>query len=214
MGVKSTAYEISSDSHSAMNSSMFDLLGLCFGLLLRLFHCRESLLIENLALRQQLAVFKRKHSRPRLAAIDKLFWVALRGFWSSWKKPLIVVTPDTVVRWHYAGFQYYWRLLSRARKQLGTRPVSKEIREAIFKIVAENPTWRAPRIHGEVVMLGFEISERKRRAMDAACSTESPLGTAMDDVLAQSPRSDRRHGLFLSADHHLRSALLLLCPGT
>jgi len=102
---------------------MFDLL-----LLVRLFHSRESLLIENLVLRQQLAVFKRKHRRPRLAAMDKLFWVALRRFWSSWKKALIVVTPDTVVRWHRAGFQLYWRLLSRARKQLGTRPVSKEIR--------------------------------------------------------------------------------------
>ena len=139
---------------------MFDLLRLCFGLLVRLFHCRASLLIENLALRQQLAVFKRKHCRPRLAAMDRLFWVALRRFWSSWNKALIVVTPDTVVRWHRAGFQLYWQLLSRARKQAGRRPVSKEIRELIFKIVAENPTWRAPRIHGELVMLGFEISER------------------------------------------------------
>src|SRR5215475_3822551 len=139
---------------------MFDLLRLCFGLFARQFHSRESLLIENLALRQQLAVFQRKHHRPRLAALDKLFWVALRRFCSSWKNALIVVTPDTVVRWHRAGFQLYWRLLSRARKQLGRRPVSKEIRELIFKIVAENPTWRAPRVHGELVMLGFEVSER------------------------------------------------------
>ena len=139
---------------------MFDLLRLCFGLLVRLLHSRESLLIENLALRQQLAVFKRKHGRPRLAAMDKLFWVALLRFWCSWKKALIVVTPDTVVRWHQAGFQLYWRLLSRARKRLGRRPVSKEMREMIFQMVAENPTWRAPRIHGELVMLGFEVSER------------------------------------------------------
>jgi DDE family transposase len=104
---------------------MFDLLRLCFGLLVRLFHSRESLPIENLVLRQQLAVFKRRHSRPRLAAMDKLFWVALRRFWSSWKKALIVVTPDTVVRWHRAGFQLYWRLLSRAQKQLGRRPVRR-----------------------------------------------------------------------------------------
>ena len=120
---------------------MFDLLRLCVGLLVRLIHSRKSLLIENLVLRQQLVVFKRKHSRPRLAAIDKLFWVALRRFWSSWKKDLIVVTPDTVARWHRAGFQLYWRLVSRARKQLGRRPVNKEIRELIFKLIAENPTW-------------------------------------------------------------------------
>jgi transposase InsO family protein len=155
---------------------MFDLLRLCFGLLVRLFHSRASLLIENLALRQQLAVFKRKHSRPKLAAMDKLFWVALRRLWCSWKKALIVVTPDTVVRWHRAGFQLYWRLLSRARKQLGRRPVSQEIRELIFKIVAENPTWRAPRIHGELVMLGFEISERSvaRWMRRAPQSPDSP----------------------------------------
>jgi putative transposase len=121
---------------------------------------RESLLVENLALRQQLAVFKRTHRRPRLAALDKLFWVALRRFWSSWKNALIVVTPDTVIRWHRAGFQLYWRLLSRARKPLGRRPISREIRELIFQMVAENPTWRAPRIHDELVMLGFEVSER------------------------------------------------------
>jgi|SRR5215469_7575496 len=67
---------------------MFDLLRLLLGLLVRLFHSRKSLLIENLALRQQLAVFKRKHSRPRLEAGDKLFWVGLRRFWLSWKNPL------------------------------------------------------------------------------------------------------------------------------
>jgi putative transposase len=139
---------------------MFDLLQLGFGFLVRQFHSRKSLLIENIALRQQLAVFKRKHSRPRLSAMDKLFWVALRRFWSSWKTALIVVTPDTVVRWHRTGFQLYWRLISRVQKQVGRKPVSKEIRELIFKIVSQNPTWRAPRIHGELVMLGFEVSER------------------------------------------------------
>lgn len=115
-------------------------------------------MIENLALRQQLAVRQRR--RPMLATMDKLFWVILRRFWSSWKEALIVVTPDTVVRWHRAGFQLYWRLISRVRKPVGRRPVSKEIRELIFKMVAENPTWRAPRIHGELVMLGYEVSER------------------------------------------------------
>jgi hypothetical protein len=77
---------------------MFDLLRLCFGLLVRLFRSRESLLVENLALRQQLAVFKRTHNRPRLAALDKLFWVALRRFWSSLKNAVIVVTPDCASR--------------------------------------------------------------------------------------------------------------------
>ena len=139
---------------------MLGLARVWFGILVRLLRSRQSLLIENLALRQQLVVFKRRHSRPRLAAVDKLFWVLLRRFWTSWRKTLIVVSPDTVVRWHSAGFQLYWRLISRVHKRVGRRPVTKEIRELIFKMVAENPTWRAPRIHGELIMLGFEVSER------------------------------------------------------
>lgn len=130
------------------------------GVLVRLFRSRQSLLIENLALRQQLVVFKRHNPRPRLAAGDKLFWVSLQRFWSSWKSALIVVSPDTVVGWHRAGFKLYWRLISRVRKPIGRRPVTKEIRELIFKMVAENPTWRAPRIHGELLMLGYNLSER------------------------------------------------------
>ena len=139
---------------------MFDRLRLWFGFFLRFLSSRRSLLIENLALRQQLAVFKRQHSRPRLTPSDKIFWLLLRRLWSSWKTALIVVSPETVVRWHRVGFQLYWRLISRVRKSVGRRPVTREIRELIFKMVDENPTWRAPRIHGELIMLGFEVSER------------------------------------------------------
>jgi hypothetical protein len=115
---------------------------------------------ENLALRQQLAVFKRKHPQPRLAASDKLFWVALRRLWPGWKRALILVQPETVVRWHRAGVKLYWTWLSRHRSRLGRKCVSKELRELIFRMVAENPTWGAPRIHGELKMLAFDISER------------------------------------------------------
>ena len=139
---------------------MVGFLWLWAGAFMRLFRSRQILLIENLALRQQLAVFKRQHSRPTLTAADRLFWVLLQALWSSWRKALIMVSPDTVVRWHRAGFRLYWRLISRVRRPIGRRPVTKEIRELIFQMVAENPTWRAPRIHGELVMLGFEVSER------------------------------------------------------
>ena len=81
---------------------MFDLVRLGFGVIVRLFRSREALLIENLVLRQQLAVFKRKHSRPRLAGMDKCFWIVVRRFWSSWKTALIVVTPDTVGHLSYS----------------------------------------------------------------------------------------------------------------
>jgi putative transposase len=72
----------------------------------------------------------------------------------------MVVTPETVVRWHRAGFRLYWSLISRARQQVGRRKVSKEVRDMIFQMVAENSTWGAPRIHGELLMLGFDVSER------------------------------------------------------
>jgi len=105
-------------------------------------------------------VLKRKHSRPRLTLLDKSFWVLVHKFWSGWKQTLIVVRPETVVRWHRSGFALYWRAISRARRMIGRKRVSKQVRELIFRMVAENPTWGAPRIHGELVMLGFELSER------------------------------------------------------
>lgn len=90
----------------------------------------------------------------------RLFWVLARRFWSEWKHALTVVSPETVVRWHRSGFTLYWRLISRTRRLLGRRRISKEIRDLIFRMVTENPTWGAPRIHGELLMLGFDISER------------------------------------------------------
>ena len=135
-------------------------LKLLFALLDRSFRSRQNLLLENMALRQQLSVLKQKHPQPRLAAQDKLFWVILRRLWPGWKRALILVQPETVVRWHKAGFKLYWTSLSRRRKRAGRKCVSNELRELIFRMVAENPTWGAPRIHGELKMLGFEISER------------------------------------------------------
>ena len=139
---------------------MFRFIGLCFGTLVRLLRARRALLLENLALRQQLAVLKRRHSRPRLDLLDKLFWVAIRRFWSAWQQSLIAVTPETVVRWHRGGFRLYWKLISKVRRPAGRRQTSKEVRELIFRMVAENPTWGAPPIHGELLMLGFDVSER------------------------------------------------------
>jgi len=136
---------------------MFPLILLCFALL---FRERDSLVLENLVLRQQLAVLKRRRPRPPLHAVDKLFWVVVRRFWPEWKRSLIVVTPETVVRWHRAGFRMYWRLISRVRRSMGRKPTPKEVRELIFRMVAENPSWGAPRIHGELLMLGIDLSER------------------------------------------------------
>jgi hypothetical protein len=124
------------------------------------FRSRRNLLLENLALRQQLAVLILRHPQPRLAAPDRLFWIVLSRFWSGWRQALLVLQPETVVRWHCAGFRLYWKWISRKRARRGRKLSSKELRELIFRMVAENPTWGAARIHGELRMLGFDISER------------------------------------------------------
>src|ERR1039458_5273774 len=80
------------------------------------FKSREDLILENLALRQQLLVSHAKQPRRRLSAMQKLFWLVLKKVWAGWKKPLILVTPRTVVGWHRAGCRLHWKWLSRATR--------------------------------------------------------------------------------------------------
>jgi hypothetical protein len=88
---------------------MLRLLRLLLGSFRRIFSSRRNLWLENLALRQQLMVFKRHDSRPKIGNLDKLFWLVTRRFWSQWKSALILVSPETVVRWHRTSFRLYWR---------------------------------------------------------------------------------------------------------
>jgi putative transposase len=104
------------------------------------FSAREHLILENLALRQQLLALHAKRPRRRLTVSHKMFWVMLRKFWSGWKNPLILVTPRTVVGWHRAGFRLYWKWISRAGSTGGRKRIGEEIRTLIFRMVAENPT--------------------------------------------------------------------------
>lgn len=129
------------------------------GWIMGFFRSRQDLILENLALRQQLLALKAKRPRRRLSTPHKFFWIALLRLWSGWKQSLVLVTPRTVVRWHRAGFRLYWRWLSRASRVGGRTRISKEIRSLIVRMAAENPTWGAPRIHGELLKLGFRISE-------------------------------------------------------
>jgi putative transposase len=115
---------------------MFHYVGLWFGLFTRCFQSHQSLLRENLALRQQLAVLKRKDPRPAMGAVDKIFWVFARRFWGAWKQSLVLVNPETVVRWHRSGFRLYWGLISKARKQVGRKQLSTGVRELIFRMMA------------------------------------------------------------------------------
>ncbi len=125
-----------------------------------LFEDHSELVLENLALRQQLAILKRQWPRrPQLKPSDRLFWVFLSRWWPAWKDSLLFVQPQTVIGWHRKGFQFYWRFLSR-RKTPGRPKVDKEIRQLIHQMSQANPLWGAPRVHGELLKLGFEVSER------------------------------------------------------
>ena len=124
-----------------------------------LFRSRADLALENLALRQQVAVLKQKRSRPPLTPLDRAFWVALREDWSRWAQALIIVQPETVVRWHRRGFQLHWRHKSQPRGP-GRPRTDREIRELIRQMASENVGWGAPKIHGELLKLGFVVSER------------------------------------------------------
>jgi len=122
------------------------------------FRSRQDAALEILALRQQVAVLKRKRPRPRLNRLDRLFWTTLRRVWPHWTDVLLIVKPKTVISWHRAGFRLYWRW--RSRPQGGRPKITNEIRALIRRMAEENAGWGAPKIHGELLKLGLEVSER------------------------------------------------------
>jgi hypothetical protein len=203
-------YLTPSNQCSVITPTMFNMFLLWLGAFFRLFRNRQDLVFENFVLRQQLGVLKRRRPRPSLSIFDKLFWVAISRFWSGWKQALIVVTPGTVVRWHRAGFRLYWKLISRARRQGGRRQIPKQVRALIFRMVAENPTWGAPRIHGELLMLGFDISERTiSRWMKRGPRGPGPAKRWLG-LPAEPSRGDCRDGFLHRPNDHIRRALRLL----
>jgi putative transposase len=123
-----------------------------------LFRRQAELAAENLALRQQLAVLEHKAKRPRLRKRDRIFWVWLSRLWADWRSVLVIVQPGTVVRWHRDGFRLYWRWKSRTGKA-GRPKIDAEIRKLIRSMCRENHSWGAPRIHSELELLGYDVSE-------------------------------------------------------
>jgi hypothetical protein len=109
----------------------------------------RQLALENLALHQQLAVYKRTATRPKLRQTDRLFWVWLARVWAGWRQPLLIVTPATVLRWQRRRFCEHWTTLS-SRPQVGRPPVNAEIAALVRRMAETNPLWGAPRIHGRV----------------------------------------------------------------
>jgi len=120
---------------------------------------RSELALENLALRQQLAVLNRRQRRPKLWKLDRGFWLQLSRSWERWKETLVIVKPETVLRWHRKRLASYWARLS-GQNGPGRPGKDRVIRDLIRKMAKSNPLWGAPRLHGELLKLGIDISER------------------------------------------------------
>ena len=126
--------------------------------IIEIFADRAALHTEILALRQQVAVLKRKRPRPSLRKADRVFWVILSCLCPGWRHALVIVRPETVIGWHRKGFRLFWTWKSRRGKP-GRPLVSREIRYLVRRMLRENTRWGAPRIHGELLKLGFSISQ-------------------------------------------------------
>ena len=124
-----------------------------------LFTRSARLQAENLLLRQQLIVLRRQHpGRVRLWNLDRLLMVWLYRLYPALLDAILIVQPETVIRWHRRGFRAYWRWRSR---HVGGRPrIETEIRALIRRMNRENPLWGAPRIHGELWMMGIDVADQ------------------------------------------------------
>jgi putative transposase len=124
-----------------------------------IFRSRAALQLENLALRHQIGVLQRStRRRPRLTPGDRLVWVWLSRVWRGWRSTLAIVQPETVLAWHRAGFRLFWTWKVQ-RGRPGRPVISREIRDLIRRMCRENPSWGAPRVHGELLKLGIDIGE-------------------------------------------------------
>jgi hypothetical protein len=125
-------------------------------MLARRFRSRALVELENLALRHQLTFFAGSgRVGLRLFAIDRLLWVLLYRLWPRCLEVMVLVKPATVIQWHRQGFRWFWRWRSRS----GRPSMDREIRDLIRKMSSANPLWGAPRIHGELLTLGIEVSQ-------------------------------------------------------
>jgi hypothetical protein len=119
-----------------------------------------ALVLEMVALRHQIAVLKRSGTRrPCFRFQDRLFWLLLARWWPSWRDSLVIVQPATVLRWRREGWSGLWRYRLDGRWRGGRSRIPRELRRLIFRMARENFLWGAPRIHGELLMLGFTVSQ-------------------------------------------------------
>ena len=129
---------------------------LIFEFLKLIFWSKQGIVLENLALRQQLAVQQRSVKRPKIKNTDRIFWVWLSKIWTDWRSSLIIVKPPTVIGWHKKGFKLYWRRKSR---RVGRPNIDWPLIKLIRRMQKENPLWSAQRIQGELTILGYSVCD-------------------------------------------------------
>jgi len=161
-----------------------------FVLLRALVSQQNQLALENLALRQQLAVLRRSVTKSRVEDSDRVFWILLRRFWKEWKDSLVFVKPDTVVRWHRMGWRYYWKRRSRPHSP-GRPPISFTVIHLIRRFSRDNPTWGSPHIQSELALLGHMVADStvakymvRHRNPDRAQSWRTFLHNHMNTTVA------------------------------
>ena len=138
---------------------MCNLIFFLFGSFRSLVQSRLRLQAEVIALRHQVTVLRRsQRGRVRLRASDRVLWVWLSRLWSGWRSALAIVKPETVISWHRKGFRLYWAWKS-GRGTSGRPEVSEEVGDLVRKMSKANPFWGAPRIHGELLKIGIEVSQ-------------------------------------------------------
>ena len=120
-----------------------------------LFKSKENLIFENMALRQQLIAYLSKREKPKITDIDRSFWIALKEIWPKWIHNLLIVKPETLIKWQKQQFKDYWRKKSLKNRKPGRLPIDKEIINLIKQMATEN-NWGAPRIYSELLMLGYD----------------------------------------------------------
>lgn len=138
---------------------------------------------------------------------DRAFWILLHRAWPRWKEVCLVVKPATVIQWHRQGFSIFWRWKSRPKGKRGRPAVSPELRELIRRMAQENPLWGAPRIHGELLKLGFHLSERSVQRWMPKRPSDPRHAQNWLDLPGEPSRGDRRYGLPGRSDLELRTAL-------
>ena len=137
---------------------MLNILIPLFSAILASFRSRLALQTEILALQHQIIVLKRSVNRPKLRPWDRFLWIWLLRFWPKWRSALVIVKPDTVISWHRKGFRLFWTWKCR-HGQPGRPGIPKDVRELISTMSKNNPLWGAPRIHGELLKLGINVSQ-------------------------------------------------------